>query len=85
MDIRVVCPAQMFEGSMSFIFSSKFVVFFVVAELSEVLWNMVLHLALGMKGGLGVVAAFALFAFWAGELLFPFPLSFILVTLCLVV
>ncbi|XP_078378237.1 V-type proton ATPase 116 kDa subunit a 1-like isoform X3 [Oculina patagonica] len=35
------------------------------AELSEVLWNMVLHLALSMKGGLGVVAAFALFAFWA--------------------
>jgi len=37
----------------------------------------VLHLALGMKGGLGVVAAFALFAFWAGKFLhnpcFLFP------------
>ena len=50
---------------------------FVVAELSEVLWDMVLHLALGMKGGLGVIAAFALFAFWAGKFLvsFPFPFS----------
>lgn len=35
------------------------------AELSEVLWNMVLHLAFGMKGGLGVIASFALFAVWA--------------------
>lgn len=29
---------------------------------------MVLHLALTFKGGLGVVACFALFAFWAGGL-----------------
>jgi len=36
--------------------------------LSEVLWTMVLHLALTFKGGLGVVACFALFAFWAGGL-----------------
>lgn len=42
--------------------------FVLVAELSEVLWNMVLHLALTFKGGLGVVACFALFAFWAGGL-----------------
>lgn len=35
------------------------------AELSEVLWSMVLHLALSFKGGLGVVASFALFSFWA--------------------
>ena len=31
------------------------------------LWTMVLHLALTFKGGLGVVASFALFAFWAGQ------------------
>lgn len=31
------------------------------------LWSMVLHLALSFKGGLGVVASFALFSFWAGE------------------
>ena len=43
----------------------------LVAELSEVLWSMVLHLALSFKGGLGVVASFALFAFWAGESFFP--------------
>ncbi|XP_068716024.1 V-type proton ATPase 116 kDa subunit a 1-like isoform X5 [Montipora foliosa] len=35
------------------------------AELSEVLWQMVLHLALSMKGAAGVLAAFALFAAWA--------------------
>lgn len=35
------------------------------AELSEVLWQMVLHLALSMKGAVGVLAAFALFAGWA--------------------
>ncbi|XP_067022840.1 V-type proton ATPase 116 kDa subunit a 1-like isoform X1 [Acropora muricata] len=35
------------------------------AELSEVLWNMVLHLALGMDGVVGVLATFVLFAFWA--------------------
>ncbi|KAK2570230.1 V-type proton ATPase 116 kDa subunit a 1, partial [Acropora cervicornis] len=36
------------------------------AELSEVLWNMVLHLALGMDGVVGILATFVLFAFWAG-------------------
>ena len=41
--------------------------FSVVAELSEVLWNMVLHLALGMEGVVGVLATFVLFAFWAGK------------------
>lgn len=35
------------------------------AELSEVLWNMVLHLALGMEGVVGILATFVLFAFWA--------------------
>ena len=35
-----------------------------------------LHLALGMKGGLGVVAAFALFAFWAGKFLCDLTLTF---------
>lgn len=35
------------------------------AELSEVLWSMVLKLALSMKGGVGVVAAYALFQAWA--------------------
>lgn len=39
--------------------------FSVVAELSEVLWNMVLHLALGMEGVVGILATFVLFAFWA--------------------
>lgn len=39
----------------------------VVAELSEVLWQMVLHLALSMKGVVGVLATFVLFAFWAGK------------------
>ena len=34
------------------------------------LWTMVLHLALTFKGGLGVVACFALFAFWAGVCFF---------------
>ena len=41
--------------------------FSVVAELSEVLWNMVLHLALGMEGVVGILATFVLFAFWAGK------------------
>lgn len=44
-----------------------FTLFYFTLELSEVLWNMVLHLAFGMKGGLGVIASFALFAVWAGE------------------
>ena len=41
----------------------------VLTELSEVLWQMVLHLALSMKGAVGVLAAFALFAGWAGKFL----------------
>ena len=36
-------------------------------ELSEVLWNMVLHQAFAMKGALGLVATFATFAMWAGK------------------
>ncbi|XP_078378211.1 V-type proton ATPase 116 kDa subunit a 1-like [Oculina patagonica] len=35
------------------------------AELSEVLWNMVLHKGLSFTGVLGVVACFALFSYWA--------------------
>ncbi|KXJ25690.1 V-type proton ATPase 116 kDa subunit a isoform 1 [Exaiptasia diaphana] len=35
------------------------------AELSEVLWTMILHLALPMKGALGIVGTFALFTVWA--------------------
>jgi len=41
--------------------------FVLVTELSEVLWSMVLHLALTFEGFLGVIASFALFAFWAGQ------------------
>lgn len=57
-----------------FVFIDKhpwfFTLFYFTLELSEVLWNMVLHLAFGMKGGLGVIASFALFAVWAGEFQF---------------
>ncbi|XP_031572669.1 V-type proton ATPase 116 kDa subunit a-like [Actinia tenebrosa] len=35
------------------------------AELSEVLWQMVLHLGLPMKGALGIIATFGLFSLWA--------------------
>ena len=41
-----------------------------ITELSEVLWSMVLKLALSMQGGVGVVAAYALFQAWAGEVIF---------------
>lgn len=47
---------------MSFLIS-----FFLCAELSEVLWNMVLHIGLKFTGVLGVVACFVLFTYWAGE------------------
>ena len=33
------------------------------------LWTMVLKTALTLDGALGVVAAFALFSFWAGQCL----------------
>lgn len=33
------------------------------------LWSMVLKLALSMKGGVGVVAAYALFQAWAGQVI----------------
>ena len=37
-----------------------------IAELSEVLWNMVFSLALRVSGAAGVFAVFALFTAWAG-------------------
>ena len=41
--------------------------FVLVAELSDVLWTMVLHEGFKFTGVLGVVACFVLFSFWAGE------------------
>ena len=36
-----------------------------IAELSEVLWNMVLEIGLGMKAVYGFVVLWAVFAAWA--------------------
>ena len=41
--------------------------FVVVAELSDVLWNMVLLYGFKFTGVPGVVACFVLFTYWAGE------------------
>lgn len=43
---------------------------FVIAELSEVLWTMGFRAAFTTQGGLGVIAAFAMFTFWGGEFFF---------------
>jgi len=40
---------------------------FVIAELSEVLWTMGFRAAFTTQGGLGVIAAFAMFTFWGVE------------------
>lgn len=39
--------------------------FFILAELAEVLWNMVLQNGLKMTGPLGGIGLWAIFAFWA--------------------
>lgn len=57
-----------------YIFLIRFV---LVAELSDVLWTMVLHEGFKFTGVLGVVACFALFAYWAGEhFILPYFLTF---------
>jgi len=50
------------------------------AELSEVLWTMGFRAAFTTQGGLGFIAAFAMFTFWAGEF---FPLFFLIKMPCI--
>lgn len=45
------------------------------AQLSEVLWSMVFHIALKMSGVVGAVAVFVIFSAWAGKFLVFFCLE----------
>ena len=69
----VICPFPLYtklgNPSLLFIFSASYLRLWALslahAQLSEVLWNMVFHIALTMKDAVGIIMLFLIFSAWA--------------------